>query len=156
MTQIEKRKKRKLITIFIILAFIVSIIIFSHSFLNKNSTSGGVKWEGNQTISHNTDTQYIAIPGVSKMYFNKDSLHQNVNIYNPDQNKCTMNFKIVVDDEIIWSEENVYPGYGFYSIDILHTMVSGVYDANLIIDCYSIETGMEANGGALGFKLYVS
>lgn len=144
------------------IAFIAVIVIIAYLpiLLNdttNNNISRGIKWDGNSiTANHDKPEKYIAIPCFTDLIFAANQTSQKVNIYNPEENECIMNFSIVLSDgTVIWESENVYPGYGFHDIEITQTLSAGIYEARLITRCFTMDKKSELNGSSFKFKINV-
>lgn len=134
------------------------LILIATGRLNESDTtvpeSSGTKWTGKQELEQATGEQKsIAIPGQSEMYFNAGQIHQRVNIYNPEENDCSMIFTLEVDGEAIWKSGECYPGFGFYEIDLSRSLEAGQYSANLVHECY--RDGTQLNTANVSFSLIV-
>jgi len=115
----------------------------------------GVKWDGEKHVNSNSDNTYAYIPGFTELTFKEDTVHQKVNFYNPEVNpaQATLTLKLA-DGTVLWQEENIRPGYGFYDIDINKPLSRGFYNASLTYTFFS-DTGEEYNGGIVPFELIV-
>jgi len=140
--------------ILIIVVFLFAAITLSPLYLSENKEHVGEIWDGLRPQHRVVENEYIAIPGFSDLYMRADYNSQNVNIYNPKENKCSMNIEMLLDDgTLLWCVCNLMPGYGFHDINLLSTLDRGVYDATLRIKCFSINTGAEINGCSFSFKI---
>lgn len=135
-----------LILLFLYIAIITTAI-------KANTTSNGVVWNDNG-VSEKYEQNYISLPCFTAVNFSANTTHQFIDIYNPEQNNCYMNFSIYIDDTLVWSENNVYPNHGYHEIDITHQLSKGTYDAVLKVQCFDIKTDQELNGGLIDFKIY--
>lgn len=145
-----------------IIAFIVIAVIavYIPILLNdtaNNNASSGIKWDGNSiTANRDKPEKYIAIPCFTDLIFVANQTSQKVNIYNPEENKCVMNFSIVLSDgTVIWESDNTHPGYGFHDIKLTKTLSSGTYEARLITRCFTMDKKLELNGSSFKFKINV-
>lgn len=120
-----------------------------------NDVSNGIRWDGNSIIANrNKPEKYIAIPHFADVNFVASQTSQKVNIYNPEENECIMNFSIVLSDgTVIWGSDNTYPGYGFHDIELTKTLSSGTYEARLITRCFTMDKKSELNGSSFKFKI---
>lgn len=134
--------------IILILAAFLCVIFFTRVTKTENSnSSNGIEWNGEQQIDKFQETEYIAIPGISELYFAKDQIEQKVNLFNPAENNCSMNFSIVMDDGyLLWNEQNIQPGYGIYDITLNKELSRGVYSGTVVVECFSIDGHAELNG----------
>ena len=66
-----------------------------------------------------------------------------------------MDFSILIPDgSVLWSEENIQPGYGLYDIQLNKELEKGTYEeCTFTIRCY--KDGVELNGCNIAFTLYV-
>ena len=122
-----------------------------------NDVSSGIKWDGNSiTANRDKPEKYIAIPCFTDLIFVANQTSQKVNIYNPEENECVMNFSIVLSDgAVIWESDNTHPGYGFHDIELTKTLSSGTYEARLITRCFTMDKKSELNGSSFKFKINV-
>lgn len=123
----------------------------------KSSVPSGIRWDGNNiTVSRDVDKKYIAIPCFADLSFRANQTAQRVNIYNPEENECIMDFSIVLSDgAVIWETDNTLPGYGFHDIELTKPLSSGVYEARLITRCFTMDNKSELNGSSFKFKIKV-
>lgn len=150
----KRLSKFDCILILILILAIVGMVVYRSQ--HPLSKSNGVLWKGTQDVFFDTEQEYIAIVGFDKLYFKANQYNQQVNFYNPNLNNCIMNMRLeLADGLLLWDEPDIYPDYGFYDIDIYETLPVGVYDAVLIVDCYSMD-GNQLNGGTVSFKLIVN
>lgn len=124
---------------------------------DKPYVSSGIKWDGNNiTVNRDKNEKYIAIPCFTDLTFRANQTAQKVNIYNPEENECIMDFSIVLSDEtVIWESDNTLPGYGFHDIELSKPLSSGVYEARLITRCFTMDKKSELNGSLFRFKINV-
>lgn len=124
---------------------------------DKPYVSSGIKWDGNNiTVNHDKNEKYIAIPCFTDLTFRANQTAQRVNIYNPEENECIMDFSIVLSDgAVIWETDNTRPGYGFHDIELTKPLSSGVYEARLITRCFTMDKKSELNGSSFKFKIKV-
>lgn len=155
-----RRYNKKNIATLILLALnilILVIVCLSKCGNHKPSVSSGIKWDGN-TITADSDEnkKHIAIPCFDNLIFRANQTAQKVNIYNPEENECIMDFSIVLSDgTVIWESDNTYPGYGFHDIELTKPLSSGVYEARLVTRCFIMDKKSELNGSSFKFKLNV-
>ena len=147
------KRKRKEIIIILLLA-LCTILLFCR-ILDDSTDMDGVKWDGRKINQEVVEPKYIDLPGFDKVRFDEGQINQKVNIFNPSTNDCYMKFILYIDDEIIWQSDNVYPGYGFYNIQITKPLDHGNYTAYMEIRCFDIESDKELNGGIFTFVITV-
>ena len=155
----KKKDNDVVICILMTIAFIfmiMSVVIIHINDSSKNNTSSGIKWDGNSiTATRDKNEKYIAIPCFTDLCFESNKTLQKVNIYNPEENECIMNFSIVLSDEtVIWESGDTYPGYGFHDIES-KPLSSGTYEARIITRCFTIDKKSELNGSSFKFKINV-
>lgn len=117
----------------IIVITTVYLVVVSRTFINdivNDDISSGIKWSGNSiTVNRDKPEKYIAIPCFTDMNFIANQTSQKVNIYNPEDNECIMNFSIVLSDgTAIWESDNTHPGYGFHDIELTQTLSNVIGD----------------------------
>lgn len=121
---------------------VLLFFLFGHG---NELESNGVIWSGKQNIGKEYFQSSISIPGFNEIYFCSDSLNQKVNLYNPDDNTCTMNFSISMPDgTVIWEENNIQPGYGLYDIQINKKLEKGTY-AGCVLSVRCFKDNLELN-----------
>ena len=146
--------KKEFIILICISAAVVLLLYIMFVRVEDNQ-SNGIEWHGEQQIDRGYETEYIAIPGISDMSFVKNQTSQYVNIHNPKENNCSMNFSLVMDDGfVLWSETNIQPGYGLYKIAINKLLPVGQYNCLLVVECFS-QNGSPLNGCTLEVKVVV-
>lgn len=147
-------KKYLIIAVMLIVAAVISPLLFLFGRENKEK-SNGILWNGKQSIETEYEQSSIAIPGFDKMTFKSNSTNQKINLYNPESNNCSMDFFIIMpDNSVLWSEENIQPGYGLYDIQINKKLEKGTYEGcKFSVRCY--RDGIELNGCDITFALYV-
>lgn len=148
-------KKKIIIVIALILALSMLFAIFCSN--NKQpKEKNGVEWNGKRQTSDSTETKMIALPGFNELTFHSGAKTQKVNLYNPSKNDCIMSMEIATNDGVvIWHEDNIYPGYGFYEIEPQTQLSIGEYKkCKLNIRCFT-EEGTELNGCTIRFTLKI-
>lgn len=150
----KKFRKKYAIAVLVIALVIIFPLLFLFG-RNDKRESNGILWNGKQTIETNYEQSSIAIPGFTKISFEANSTNQKINLYNPDTNTCSMDFSILMPDgSVLWSEENIQPGYGLYDIQLNKELEKGTYEeCTFTIRCY--KDGVELNGCNIAFTLYV-
>lgn len=150
----KKFKKKYVIAVAVIALVIILPLLFLFG-RNDKRESNGILWNGKQTIETDYEQSSIAIPGFTKISFEANSTNQKINLYNPDTNTCSMDFSILMPDgSVLWSEENIQPGYRLYDIQLNKELEKGTYEeCTFIIRCY--KDGVELNGCNIAFTLYV-
>lgn len=132
--------KKPLVFVLIIIALIV-LARHEMKMGSSDPDSNSVLWNGKQSIKQtDSEVKNIAVPGQSEMLFEVGKTAQKVNIYNPEQNDCAMVFTLKIGDEIIWKSGECLPGYGYYEIELEHSLEPGTYEGNLIHECFRQNT----------------
>ena len=160
MSRYNKKNAVYLATSLILLSItILSLIVvcLNKCSNDKPAVSSGIKWDGNNiTASRDSDKKYIAIPCFTDLSFRANQTTQKVNIYNPEENECIMDFSMVLSDgTVVWETDNTYPGYGFHDIVLTKPLPSGIYEAQLITRCFTMDKKSELNGSSFKFKIKV-
>ena len=128
-------------------------LIFKPPVSPELDESDGEKWHGKQAIEHQTEVKQIAIPGIDKLYFVANQTEQQVNIYNPDTNDCSIKFTLEVDGETLWQSAECSPGYGFYTINLSKPLETGTYKGTLLHECS--RNGKELNSARMNIDIIV-
>ncbi len=155
----EKDNKKKYIFLLVLLIVTISLrvcLCICRSRTDIQPVSSGIRWDGNNiAATRDKNEKYIAIPCFTDLTFRANQTAQKVNIYNPENNVCIMNFSIVLPDRtVIWESGDTYPGYGFHDIELKRPLSSGTYEARIVTRCFTMDKKSELNGGT--FKLKVS
>ena len=124
----------------IAISLIVALVFISAS--PEPGTSDGEVWHGKQAIEHQTEVKHIEIPGIDTLYLKAGQTEQQVNLYNPDANDCSICFTLSIGEDLLWKSGKCQPGYGFYEIELNHPLETGTYKGELLHEC-------ERNGQAL-------
>ena len=145
---------KKYIIIPIVIMMVASLFFILKQ--NNEKDSNGVLWNGKQTIEKRHEQSSISIPCFNEISFSSGTTEQKVNLYNPESNGCSMNYRITLPDEtVIWEEENIQPGYGVYDIQINEKLEKGTYEGCVFaVRCY--RDGVELNGCNITFTLNVN
>lgn len=156
----KKDNKKKYIFLLALLTIAISVLVCLYIFGSRTDTqpvSSGIRWDGNNiTVARDKNEKYIAIPCFTDLSFCANQTAQKVNIYNPENNVCIMNFSIVLPDRtVIWESGDTYPGYGFHDIELKRPLPSGTYEARIITRCFTIDKKSELNGSSFKFKINV-
>lgn len=157
----ENNKTHKITLLFVLIVLVAALLwaclCIQESISNTPPISNGIKWNGsNITVTHDKNEKYIAIPCFTDLTFRANQTAQKVNIYNPEENECIMDFSIVLSDgTTIWQTSNVSPGYGFHDIELTKPLHPGTYEARLVTRCFTIDKKSELNGSSFKFKINV-
>lgn len=120
-------KEKIYLTLIMILTFVFMIMVSLRIFnLDKtdNSKQGdiynGIKWSDNQkSVDDFGKQKYIAVSGITDLHFISNSVEQNVNFYNPKENKCLMDIQILTKENgIIWQMHDIKPDDNMQNITI--------------------------------------
>lgn len=152
---------KTIIVAIIVFTLIIVVCVLFPLFQNNNTgndVSSGIRWDGNSiTATRDKPEKYITIPCFTDINFVSNQTSQKVNIYNPEENECIMNFSIVLSDgTVIWESDNTHPGYGFHDIELAQPLLPGVYEARLITRCFTLDKKSELNGSSFKFKINVT
>lgn len=157
----ENNKTHKITLLFVLIVLVAALLwaclCIQESISNTPPISNGIKWNGsNITVNHDKNEKYIAIPCFTDLTFRANQTAQKVNIYNPEENECIMDFSIVLSDgTVIWESDNTFPGYGFHDIELTKPLSSGTYEARFTTRCFTIDKKSELNGNSFKFKINV-
>ena len=77
---------------------------------------------------------YISVPGYTD--FRVSAGERSVNLYNPPDNKCILQYSIYIQDELVASTEKLDAGETA-ELDFYDRLASGSYTVNLIAEAYS-------------------
>ena len=88
----------------------------------------------------NEVTEYIAIPGITKIVFVSGELDQpvgDIDLYNPEENNCKIAYKLVLETgTVIWEGNPLPPGYRFHKIKLKEALPEGRYRGILQANCF--------------------
>jgi len=156
----EKQFLKQIIILLLIVGLILSCVttavILTHRFRTASpapGTSDGTPWHGKQAIEHQTEVKQIAIPGIDKLYFKADQTEQQVNLYNPDANDCSICFTLSIGEDLLWKSGKCQPGYGFYEIELNHPLETGTYKGTLLHECE--RDGQALNSAKMNLEIIV-
>lgn len=141
----QTRNDTKRRIIFAALTCIISIVLHMSYRMYRTDNQKGIYWNENNTIK-NGITKQIQIECFDTLNFDADTTQQQVSIHNPIGNSCYMKYQIVLDGDILWQSDSIYPNYGFREITISKILEKGTYSAKYIVRCFDLETKKELNG----------
>ena len=100
---------------------------------------------------------YISIPGFESIIMKAGALQQNVMLYNPAENQCYFQIKLLLPDgKEFYSSDLIAPGEIVNDIVIDAELVSGRYsNAIMIYSCFDLESLKSLNGATIKFTLEV-
>ena len=111
----------------------------------READEASVKWQGSQQIEGVKKEQAgIVIPGIEKMVFKSGETKQKVNLYNPEENNCSIRFTLFINGKQMWQSGKCEPGYGYYEIELQELLKAGTYDGMLLHECFRGETKLNA------------
>ena len=152
-----KKKKIALISLLLLLLLIGICIYFKPTpdtpLLPADSNAS--EWTGKQDLNKPpTDFPKIAVPGITSLVFNADTLNQKVNFYNPEENDCLFLMHLFVNDKCYWESGYIEPGKGYYDITLSEAIPVGEYNAYLEVQCFK-QDGTTLNSANVEFNLSV-
>lgn len=157
-------KENIYLTLIMILIFIFMIIV-PLRILNLDKTDNskqgdiynGIKWSDNQkSVDDLSKQKYIAVPGITDLHFVSNSVEQNVNFYNPKENKCLMDIQILTKENgIIWQMHDIKPDDKIQNITVSNKFDSGIYPAYVIVGFKTIDNETKLNGSTFKINIIV-
>lgn len=107
--------------------------------------------------SSNTTENHTAIPGFDFLYFRAGKLTQTVRLYNPAQNHCYFQIRIILPNgQEIYNSDMLAPGESVKRITLNTSLTAGTYeDAVVQYNCYSLDELKSINGATIKFTLEV-
>lgn len=157
----ERKSNKQRIIIFVTVLFIaaaniITIILVSNTEDNYNKLvidSDSQKIESE--IQQNNKLESIKIPGYKKVYFPADEKEVQLNLVNPEGNKCYFKFQLCVEDEILYSSDFVKGGYSIDTLELTHSLDPGEYELAIKITPYDLDGITKLNGANINTKLLV-
>lgn len=161
----KRKDKEKQYQILIIILTLMIIIMTLINVFNKIKSQNkiqepiynGLSWNENQTSADSSNNQkYIAVPGITDLYFVSNSVEQTVNFYNPKDNLCLMDIQIATKDNgIIWQIKGLKPNDSIQNITISNKFDSGIYPAYVIVGFKTIDNETKLNGSTFKINIIV-
>ena len=153
----SKHDKTVIALLMVILGLMIIVLYYRFSPSPAPGTDGtessGTPWHGKQAIEHQTEVKHIEIPGIDTLYLKAGQTEQQVNLYNPDANDCSICFTLFVDDKLVWKSGKCQPGYGFYEIELEHPLEAGTYKGTLLHECE--RDGQQLNSAKMNLEIVV-
>ena len=96
------------------------------------------------------------MPGITDLHFVSNSVEQNVNFYNPKENKCLMDIQILTKENgIIWQMHDIKPDDKIQNITVSNKFDSGIYPAYVIVGFKTIDNETKLNGSTFKINIIV-
>lgn len=99
----------------------------------------------------------IAIPGYEKLVMKAGQLFQDVELFNPKENKCYMVIEILFPDGTrLYKTGMLEPGKGINKFEISRKLEAGTYEGAILkYSNYNLANRQELNGAETNFILEV-
>lgn len=109
-----------------------------------------------KTESGESSVDYANIPGFKTLIFTADSKEQNVDFYNPIENKVNLQLTLfLADGTQLYESGLIEPGKTVKEIELSQSLKAGEYkNATLHYQCYTPE-GKKSNAANIAFDLIV-
>lgn len=138
----SKRKIAICSSVLIVIAILI-IILLMRGCNASDSQAGGMTYDENAhdyTVSLPVaDTNGIAIPGYSTVYFPSGEKNVPMTLYNPDKNTCLFQFELYINDETEPIAETglIEPGKAVESVVLSRALKSGNYKLKIKVNTYT-------------------
>lgn len=145
----------------VVFAVIFSAIVFASAFFGAHvgvAEYGGIIRKTVETDEHNeSHARSISIPGYDSIKLKADQAEQSVYLYNPERNDCYFIVMLIVDGNVVFASEPIYPGDELTEITLNQNLSAGIYDDVILrYSCYDMtDTTKELNGADVVIKLEV-
>ena len=106
-------------------------------------------------VLENNELGSIKIPGYETVYFPADEKEVQINLVNPEGNKCYFKFQLCVGEETLYSSDLVEEGYSVDTLELAHSLNKGEYELSIKITPYDLENLTQLNGANIKTKLIV-
>lgn len=110
-----------------------------------------------KTKNIGSSSNSIAIPGYEKLVMKAGQLVQEVELFNPEENKCYMMIEILLPDRTrLYRTGMLEPGKGINKFEISRKLGAGTYEGAILkYSNYDLTNMQELNGAETNFTLEV-
>lgn len=155
------KKKKKYIIALILLAIVIVILVLLFYFCqrhNANSTADVTSTTESESLDftpYNNTEDTITIPGIDGLNLKAEQLQQQVDFYNPPQNKCYFQISMFLSDgTLIWKSDYIAPSKKISEITLYKELQRGLYkNCRLVYDCYSLNDKSQLNSGEVKLEI---
>lgn len=158
----DKEKNYLILIMILSCTIIIMVLINAFKVIQRENNKqepvySGLSWSDSQKpVNDVGDKKYIAVPGITDLYFIPNSEKQTVNFYNPKENMCLMDIQIVTKDNgIIWQTNGLRPNDRIQSITISNTFDDGIYPAYVIVGFKTMDNSTRLNGSTFKINIKV-
>ena len=106
----------------------------------------------------NKDPDQVLIPGYETIRVDKDNMHSETILVNPEGNLCYMQYEIRLTDtqEVIYQSGFLEPGKAILGFDLDSELEEGEYEIEVVLDAFDLnEHEQSLNGGVIYATLQV-
>ncbi len=141
--------------------FFVGFVVLLHHYVDTGDMPMHyVSQKAKQAIADDdsSDTEnYTAIPGFDFLYFRAGKLTQTARLYNPAQNHCYFQIRIILPNgQEIYNSDMLAPGESVKRITLNTSLAAGTYEGAVAqYNCYSLDELKSINGATVKFTLEV-
>lgn len=156
-------KKKKIIAL-ILSSLLLVVAIGGYIYFNNEKSlmdvdSSAVDWSGKKSKQLSGESDSIAIPGFTELYFNANTKQQQVNFHNPEINDCYFKLSLLTSEgEQLWQSELIEPGKGLYTIELEKELPEGtIDDAVLKYECFTLDKNQSPlNGSEINLTIHTA
>lgn len=104
---------------------------------------------------YNNNNETITIPGVDGLSLKSGQLKQQVDFYNPSQNKCYFKISLYLsNDTKVWQSDYLAPSEQISEITLNQKMERGLYkNCRLLYECFSLNDKSPLNSGNVKLEI---
>lgn len=104
---------------------------------------------------YNNTENTITIPGIDGLNLKAGQLQQQVEFYNPSENKCYFQISLFLSDgTLIWKSDYIEPSRKISEITLDKELQRGLYkNCRVVYDCYSLNEKSQLNSGEVKLEI---
>lgn len=155
MKKLITNKILQIIIILMSLATCISLVIFSPNKVNNSLDKNSKPWTNTLETLNDLGDNSIKLPGYNNISLPSNTKNVQLTLLNPEGNECYFKFKLLIDDEIIYTSELVQSGYAIDEVDLNRSLDKGDYNLTINITPYALDKTTKLNGANIKASLNV-
>lgn len=155
--RIVGKSKAKILSLLLMLLLLAGAAVYFLTNRGPDLDDSAVAYEMPDYMV-NKDPEQVLIPGYETITVDKDNIHSETILVNPEGNLCYMQYEIRLTDtqEVIYQSGFLEPGKAIPGFDLDSEVDKGEYDIEVVLNTFDInEYEQPLNGGVIDATLQV-
>lgn len=155
---LEKKEKYIIALILLFVVVIMLVWLFYSCQSHKTNPTAATTTTESKSLDftpYNNTADTITIPGIDGLNLKAGQLQQQVDFYNPSQNKCYFQISLFLSDgTLMWKSDYIAPSEEILEITLFKELQRGLYkNCRLVYDCYSLNDKSQLNSGEVKLEI---